>query len=87
MGSRDDSMFCGTALDVRDILRVRGRCISGVSRPLKRDGPALNRLCNDIRFWLARGVLELCGDKQMGSKKRRREGSTWYGRVYEYPFL
>ena len=61
---RDDCMFCGTALDVRDILRARVCCMSGVERPLLGDdGSALSRLCNDIRFWLARGVLELIEDE------------------------
>lgn len=54
MGIREDSMFCGTALDVRDILRVRVCCMSGVTRPLLgEDGSALSRRCNDMRFLLA----------------------------------
>lgn len=59
---RDDCTFCGTALDVRDMLRARDCCMSGVGveRPLLGDdGSALSRLCNDIRFWVARGVTEL----------------------------
>lgn len=71
MGIREDSMFCGTALDVRDILRVRDCCMSGVPRPLLGDdGSALSRRCNDMRFWLAWGVLELMGNEQ---KERTNE--------------
>lgn len=64
---RDDCTFCGAALDVRDMLRARDCCMSGVGveRPLLGDdGSALSRLCNDIRFWVARGVTELLENEQ-----------------------